>query len=99
VACLVGAAGLFSNHMLARALLLTTALASAVVVVWDVRRRPSKRARGTLHVLVPPRMRVQQSTASTSPQTFADKMRPRREAELHRLHVEERQARERDDEP
>ena len=94
MACLVGAAGLLHDHTLALVVLLTTAAVGAVVVAWDVLRRPSKRPAGTLRVLTPPSIRVPRSTAA--PRTFADRMRPRREAELRRLRAEERKAREQD---
>lgn len=98
MACLVGAAGLLRDHALPLALLLTTAAVCGGVVAWDVRRGTSKRTSGTLRVLAPPRMPVPRLTSDTTPRTFADKMRPRREAELRRLHAEERKARDRDGE-
>lgn len=96
MACLVGAAGLLRDHTLALVLLLTTAAVCAVVIAWDVRRRPSKRAAGTLRVLAPSSFRVPRSTSAASLRTFADRMRPRREAELRQLRAEERKAREQD---
>jgi hypothetical protein len=76
VACLVGAAGLLHDHTLALVVLLATAAAGAVVIAWDVLRRPPKRPAGTLRVLTPPSIRVPRSTSA--PRTFADRMRPRR---------------------
>jgi hypothetical protein len=78
VACLVGAAGLLHDHTLALVVLLATAAAGAVVIAWYVLRRPPKRPAGTLRVLTPPSIRVPRSTSA--PRTFADRMRPRREA-------------------
>jgi hypothetical protein len=80
VACLVGAAGLLHDHALALVLLLGTAAVGAVVIAWDVLRRPSKRPAGTLRVLTPPSIRVPRLTSTAAPRTFADRMRPRREA-------------------
>lgn len=95
VACLVGAAGLLHDHTLALVVLLAAAAVGVVVIAWDVLRRPSKRPAGTLRVLTPPSsVRVPRSTSV--PRTFAERMRPRREAELSRLRAEERKAREQD---
>jgi hypothetical protein len=95
VACLVGAAGLLHNHTLALVVLLGAATVGAGVIAWDVLRRPRKRPAGKLRVLTPPSsVRVPRSTGA--PRTFADRMRPRREAELSRLRAEERKAREQD---
>jgi len=96
VACLVGAAGLLHDHTLALVLLLTTAAICAGVIAWDVRRKPSKRGAGALRVLAPSSLRIPRSTPATAPRTFADRMRPRREAELRRLRAEEPKAREQD---
>jgi hypothetical protein len=97
VTCLVGAAGLLRDHTLALVLLLTTAAVGAIVIAWDVvRRRASTRAAGTLRVLAPSSLRVPRSTSAASPRTFADRMRPHREAELRKLRAEERKAREHD---
>jgi hypothetical protein len=90
VTCLAGAAALLHDHTLAVVLLLTPAAVGAVVIAWEVLRRP-KRPAGTLRVLTPPSIRVPRSTSA--PRTFADRMRPRREAELRRLRAEERKAR------
>ncbi len=94
VTCLAGAAALLHDHRLAVVLLLTPAAVGTVVLAWDVLRRPPKRPAGTLRVLTPPSIHVPRSTSA--PRTFADRMRPRREAELRRLRAEERKAREQD---
>jgi hypothetical protein len=93
VACLVGAAGLLHDHTIALAVLLGTAAVGVVVIAWDVLRRPPKRPAGRLRVLTPSSsVRLPRSTSA--PRTFAERMRPRQEAELSRLRAEERRARE-----
>jgi hypothetical protein len=77
-------------------LLLATAAVGAMVVAWDVRRRPPKRAAGTLRVFAPPSIRVPRLTSTAAPRTFADRMRPRRETELRRPRAKERKARDDD---
>lgn len=88
VACLVGAAGLLRGHAIALVVLLGAAAVGAVVIAWDALRRPPKRPAGTLRVLTPSSsVRIPRSTSG--PLTFADRMRPRREAELSRLRTEQ----------
>lgn len=96
VACFVTAAGLLHNHTIALVMLLAAAVASAAVIVWDTRRKHHKRASGKLRVLTPPRVRVPRSIPVGTPRTFADRMRPRREAELRQRHAEEQKARDSD---
>jgi hypothetical protein len=94
VACLVGAAGLLHDHTIALAALLGAAAVGVVVIAWDLLRKPPKRTAGRLQVLTPSSVRIPRSTSA--PRTFADRMCPRREAELSRLRAEERRAGEQD---
>jgi hypothetical protein len=95
VACLVGAAGLLHDHTIALVVLLGAVAVGVVVIAWDVLRKPPKRPAGKLRVLTPSSsVRIPRSTSA--PRTFADRMRPSREAELSQRRVEERRAREED---
>lgn len=95
VTCLAGAAVLLHDDTLALVVLLGAAAVGAVVIAWDVLRRPPKRPTGRLRVLTPPSS-VRVPCSTSAPRTFVDRMRPRREAELSRLRAEERKAREQD---
>src|ERR1700733_15813747 len=87
VVFLDGAAGLLHDHTIALVVLWGAAAVGVVVIAWDVLRKPPKRPAGRLRVLTPSSsVRIPRSTSA--PRTFAERMRPRREAELSQRRVE-----------